>query len=55
MIQRIIERANWKHVESDAGSPAHAQASQITTSNDGRGIRETRRHIVHDADIAQAR
>jgi GntR family transcriptional repressor for pyruvate dehydrogenase complex len=27
MIQRIIERANWKHVESDAGSAAHAQAS----------------------------
>jgi GntR family transcriptional repressor for pyruvate dehydrogenase complex len=27
MIQRIIERANWKHVESDAGSAAHVQAS----------------------------
>ena len=28
MIGRIIERANWKHVEADAGSPAHAQASR---------------------------
>jgi GntR family transcriptional repressor for pyruvate dehydrogenase complex len=27
MIQRIIERANWKHVESDAGSAAHVKAS----------------------------
>jgi GntR family transcriptional repressor for pyruvate dehydrogenase complex len=27
MIQRIIDLANWKHVESDAGSAAHAEAS----------------------------
>jgi DNA-binding FadR family transcriptional regulator len=27
VIQRIIERANWKHVEADAGSDAHAVAS----------------------------
>ncbi|WP_068183327.1 FCD domain-containing protein [Mycobacterium sp. UM_CSW] len=28
MIQRIIDLANWKHVESDAGSAAHAAASR---------------------------
>lgn len=28
MIQRIIERANWKRVESDAGSAAHTVASR---------------------------
>lgn len=28
MLQRIIERANWRHVESDAGSVAHVQASR---------------------------
>jgi GntR family transcriptional regulator, transcriptional repressor for pyruvate dehydrogenase complex len=28
MIQRIIDLANWRHVESDAGSAAHAQASR---------------------------
>lgn len=28
MIQRIIDLANWKHVESDAGSAAHAEASR---------------------------
>jgi GntR family transcriptional repressor for pyruvate dehydrogenase complex len=27
MIQHIIERANWKHVEADAGSAEHQQAS----------------------------
>lgn len=27
IIQRIIELANWKHVEADAGSAAHARAS----------------------------
>jgi DNA-binding FadR family transcriptional regulator len=28
MIEHIISLANWKHVESDAGTPAHAIASR---------------------------
>ena len=28
MIEHIISLANWKHVESDAGTPAHATASR---------------------------
>ena len=44
MIQRIIERANWKHVESDAGSLAHLQASH-------RGLRAHHRVV----DFIEAR
>jgi GntR family transcriptional regulator, transcriptional repressor for pyruvate dehydrogenase complex len=47
MIQRIIERANWKHVESDAGSAAHSQAS-------GRGLKAHHRvvDLVEAFDVA---
>jgi DNA-binding FadR family transcriptional regulator len=49
MIQRIIERANWKHVESDAGSAAHAQAS-------GRGLAAHHRVVdfIAASDIASS-
>jgi GntR family transcriptional regulator, transcriptional repressor for pyruvate dehydrogenase complex len=47
MIQRIIERANWKHVESDAGSAAHAQASR-------RGLKAHHRVVdfIEASDVA---
>jgi GntR family transcriptional regulator, transcriptional repressor for pyruvate dehydrogenase complex len=44
MIQRIIDRANWNHVETDAGSAAHVQASR-------RGLRA--HHVV--VDLIEAR
>ncbi|WP_375483053.1 FadR/GntR family transcriptional regulator [uncultured Mycobacterium sp.] len=47
MIQRIIDKANWKHVESDAGSAAHAEASR-------RGLRAHHRvvELIEAADEA---
>jgi len=50
MIQRIIERANWKHVESDAGTAAHAQASS-------RGLKAHHRVVdfIEASDVDGAR
>lgn len=47
MIQHIIERANWKHIESDAGSPAHLLAS-------GRGLKAHHRvlDLIESCDVA---
>lgn len=47
MIQHIIERANWKHVEADAGSAEHAQAS-------GRGLKAHHRvvDLIDAGDVA---
>jgi DNA-binding FadR family transcriptional regulator len=49
MIQHIIERANWKHVEADAGSAEHVQASS-------RGLKAHHRvvDLIEAGDVAQS-
>lgn len=62
MIQRIIECANWRHVESDAGSAAHVEASRrglkahrrvvdyIQAGDEARSTGLWRKHLVEARD-----